>query len=226
MAREQLDKRIKKLRKDVQTLESMVRKATQEAVHALITRDSKQAKKVYLNDKKINKKRFQIERDCLITIATQQPMATDLRILASLLEVSTELERMGDYAKGIARINLLTGGKPILPPMNDLVEMTEITVDMLKRSVKAFVREDAEAARKIPKEDDKVDEIFNKIYHGLVDHMGKDPESVNHANHLQWAAHNIERMSDRVINICERTIFIVTGEMHEIEESDDEWNLQ
>jgi phosphate transport system protein len=225
MAREQLDKKIKKLRKDVQTLESMVRKATQEAVHALIHRDSKLAKKVYRNDNKINKKRFQIERDCLITIATQQPMATDLRILASILEVTSELERMGDYAKGIARIHFMTGGESLVKPIGDLVEMADITVDMLRRAVKAFVHEDAETARKIPDEDDKVDEIFNRIYHGLVDHMGKDPKSVDHANHLQWAAHNIERMSDRVTNICERTIFIVTGEMHELEESDDEWDF-
>ncbi len=225
MAREQLDKKIKELRKDVQALESMVREATQEAVQALINGDNKLAKKVYRKDNKINKKRFQIERDCLIVIATQQPMATDLRILASILEVTSELERMGDYAKGIARINFMTGNEPMLKPMNDLVEMAEITVDMLRRAVKAFINEDAETARSIPDEDDKVDEIFNKIYHGLVEHMVKDPKSVDHANHLQWAAHNIERMSDRVINICERTIFIVTGEMHEIEESDDEWNL-
>jgi phosphate transport system protein len=225
MAREHLDKKIKKLRKQVQSLEKMVRKATQEAVRALVDGDRVLAKKVYVNDNKINEKRFQIENDCLITIATQQPMATDLRILASILVVTTELERMGDYAKGIARINFMIGDKPLLKPMKDLVRMAEITVGMLKQAIKAFVDEDAETARKIPDEDDKVDEIFNKIYHGLVEHMVKDPKSVDHANHLQWAAHNIERMSDRVTNICERTIFVVTGEMHEIEESDDEWNF-
>jgi phosphate transport system protein len=204
----------------------MVRKATLNAVKALIKKNDKASKKIYANDKNINSKRFEIESECLITIATQQPMATDLRILASIIEVTTELERMGDYAKGIAKINLMIGDKPMLKPMGDLIRMTEITVDMLKRAIKAFVEGDVRTARQIPQDDDKVDEIFNKIYVGLVECMMKDKKSIDHANHLQWAAHNIERMSDRVINICERTLFIATGEMNELEESDDEWIIE
>jgi len=226
MVREHLDRKINTLRDEVLTLESMVRKATLNAVKALIKKDVNASKKIYANDKKINSKRFEIESECLITIATQQPMATDLRILASIIEVTTELERMGDYAKGIAKINLMIGDKPLLKPMDNLIRMTEITVDMLKRAIKAFVEGDVRTARKIPDDDDKVDEIFNKIYIGLVECMMKDKKSIDHANHLQWAAHNIERMSDRVINICERTLFIATGEMNELEESDDEWVLE
>ncbi len=226
MVREHLDRKINTLRDEVLILERMVRKATLNAVKALIKKDVKASKKIYANDKKINNKRFEIESECLITIATQQPMATDLRILASIIEVTTELERMGDYAKGIAKINLMIGDKPLLKPMDNLIRMTEITVDMLKRAIKAFVEGDVRTARKIPDDDDKVDEIFNKIYIGLVECMMKDKKSIDHANHLQWAAHNIERMSDRVINICERTLFIATGEMNELEESDDEWVLE
>jgi phosphate transport system protein len=223
MTREYLDKKIKKLRNEVLSLERMVRQATLEAVDALIKQDAETSKRVYAGDTEINKKRFEIENECLITIATQQPMATDLRILASILEVGTELERMGDYAKGIAKINLMVGDSPLLKPMKVLPKMAEITVDMLQRAVKAFVEEDAKTAREIPDDDDKVDEIFNKIYVGLVESMVEDSSKVDLANHLQWAAHNIERMADRVINICERTLFIVTGEMNELEESDDEW---
>lgn len=226
MVREHLDWKINTLRDEVLILERMVRKATLNAVKALIKKDVKASKKIYANDKKINNKRFEIESECLITIATQQPMATDLRILASIIEVTTELERMGDYAKGIAKINLMIGDKPMLKPMDNLIRMTEITVDMLKRAIKAFVEGDLRTARKIPDDDDKVDEIFNQIYIGLVECMMKDKKSIDHANHLQWAAHNIERMSDRVINICERTLFIATGEMNELEESDDEWVLE
>jgi len=207
-------------------LEKMVRQATLEAVDALMKQDAIISKRIYAGDAEINKKRFEIEKECLITIATQQPMATDLRILASILEVGTELERMGDYAKGIAKINLMIGDTPLLNPMKRLSKMTEITVDMLQRAVKAFVEEDAKTARVIPDDDDMVDEIFNKIYIGLVECMVKDSNKVNLANHLQWAAHNIERMSDRVTNICERTLFIVTGEMNELEESDDEWVIE
>lgn len=227
MTREHLDKKINKLKDDVLILESMVRQATLEAVNALIEKDIKKSKQIYLGDKKINNKRFDIENECLITIATQQPMAGDLRVLASVLEIITELERMGDYAKGIAKITLMIEGKEVLPIMQHLQEMAEVATGMLEGAIKAFVDNNAKKARKIPKKDDKVDELFNKIYHGLVESMVDihDYNKVSLANHLQWAAHNIERMADRVTNICERTIFMVTGVMHEIENSDDEFPL-
>lgn len=224
MPRTFLDQEIEKLKEQVIHLEEMVSHATVEAVDALLTNDMEKSKVIYLNDKAINELRFEIEKKCLITIATQQPLATDLRVLASILDVVTELERMGDYAKGIAKINLIierksTKAKSIL----HLREMTEITTSMLNRAVKAFVAVDAETARMLPNEDDKVDELFNIIHSGLVNDMMEKKKNITLANHLQWAAHNIERMADRVVNICERTVFIATGEMHELEESDDEW---
>lgn len=224
MPRTFLDQEIEKLKEQVIHLEEMVSHATTEAVDALLENDMEKSKIIYLNDKAINSLRFEIEKKCLITIATQQPLATDLRVLASILDVVTQLERMGDYAKGIAKINIIierkiTKAKSILP----LREMTEITVGMLKRAIEAFITVDAEAARKVPDEDDKVDELFNIIHSGLVNDMMEKKKNITLANHLQWAAHNIERMADRVVNICERTVFIATGEMHELEESDDEW---
>lgn len=224
MPRTFLDQEIDKLKEQVVRLEEMVSHATVEAVDALLTNDMEKSKVIYLNDKAINELRFEIEKKCLLTIATQQPLATDLRVLASILDVVTELERMGDYAKGIAKINLIierksTKAKSIL----HLREMTEITTSMLNRAVKAFVAVDAETARLLPNEDDKVDDLFNIIHSGLVNDMMEKKKNITLANHLQWAAHNIERMADRVVNICERTVFIATGEMHELEESDDEW---
>lgn len=224
MTRDYLDQTINKLRDDVLILESMVSEATHDAVIALLDNDKEKAKRVYLNDQYINEKRFKMENECLIAIATQQPLATDLRILASILEIVTELERMGDYAKKIAKINLqLTEPSNTLPAIFHLKEMMEITVQMLKRGVKAFVDVDVETARALPQEDDKVDAIFNHIVQETIENMMDDKSLVPLANELQWAAHNIERMSDRVVNICERTIFIATGEMNELEESDDEW---
>lgn len=224
MTRDYLDQTINKLKDDVMILESMVSEATHDAVIALLDNDKEKAKRVYLNDQLINEKRFQMENECLIAIATQQPLATDLRTLASILEIVTELERMGDYAKKIAKINLkLTEPSNTLPAILHLKEMMEITVQMLKRGVKAFVDVDVETARALPQEDDKVDAIFNHIHQELIENMMDDKSLVPLANELQWAAHNIERMSDRVVNICERTIFIATGEMNELEESDDEW---
>jgi phosphate transport system protein len=223
MARDFLDQTINELKDDVVMLEKMVSKATQNAVIALLENDKDTAKQVYLNDQKINDKRFDMENRCLIAIATQQPLATDLRLLASILEIVTELERMGDYAKKIAKINLqLEDPTNALPAIQHLKEMMEITIVMLEKGVRAFVEQDVETARNLPNEDDKVDEIFNHITHELLNNMMEDRSLVPLANELQWAAHNIERMSDRVVNICERTIFVATGEMNELEESDDE----
>ncbi len=222
MTRERLDRQIQQLREDVLFLGSMVEQATLQAVDALKRRDREAARRIYYDDEKINQKRFEIENAALITIATQQPMAHDLRILAANLEVITELERMGDYAKGIARICTYIADEPLLKPLIDIPAMAELTVDMLHRALEAFVRENAEAARAIPKEDDAVDDLFNAVQKELFDLMVADPSSVDRANHLLWAAHNLERMADRVTNICERTVFIATGEMIELDVTDDE----
>jgi phosphate transport system protein len=188
-----------------------------------MTTDKKLGKQVTKNDRAINEKRFQIENECLITIATQQPMASDLRILASILEIVTDLERIGDYGKGLSKISRKIKEQPIIPVMEHLNGMTDVAVDMMQRAVKAFVEGDIETARSIPALDDKVDKGFNKIYKGLMEYMAENPETIEYSNHLQWAAHNIERMADRVSNICERTLFIETGSIYEIEESGDEY---
>ena len=224
MTRTFLDQTINNLKQEILEIEKMVSHATTEAVSALINGDLVKSKEVYLADQQINAKRFTVENECLIAIATQQPLATDLRVLASILEIVTELERMGDYAKGIAKINMITkDSSHDLQIIKRLDEMARITVDMLHRAVNAFVAVDVDTARSLPMEDDAVDAIFNEIYTGLVENMMEDRSLVAFANHMQWAAHNLERMSDRVINICERTIFVGTGEMNELEESDDEW---
>jgi phosphate transport system protein len=220
MTREYLDQLINHLLDEVLILESMVREAILESVKSLMTQDKKLSKIVSKNDENINVKRFEIENECLITIATQQPMASDLRILASILEIITELERIGDYAKGIAKITRKTKGEDILPPLEYLPDMANEAVDMMQKAVKAFVEGDIKTARAIPERDDIVDNNFNQIYRGLIKFMSKNPEKAEVANHLLWAAHNLERMADRVTNICERTLFIETGSIYELEELD------
>jgi phosphate transport system protein len=152
----------------------------------------------------------------MIIIATQQPMAHDLRVLASILEVSSELERMGDYAKGIAVINIRMGDQSLLIPLVDISRMAKIGTSMLHRALTAFVNEDAEAARIIPNDDDQVDDLYNQINRELMTFVIEDPKNIERVNWLQWAAHNLERFADRVTNVCERTVFIVTGELTEI----------
>ena len=223
MTRDTLDRILNRLKDELMRLESMVRLATQESVEAMLKRDQKKSLEIYRNDRLINQKRFELENECIIAIATQHPMAVDLRLLASILEICTELERMGDYAKGIARINLMVEANGLLKPMQSISRMTAITTEMLQRSVRAFVDGDVDEAREIPKLDDQVDSLYNRISQGLIEEILQNPEQAEVANHLQWAVHNIERMADRVTNICERTVYVVTGIMNEFEESDDEY---
>jgi phosphate transport system protein len=227
MVRKTFETEIQQVKDNVLILGSMVEQAVLDSVDALKKRDIKAAEKIFVEDKEINKKRFEIENQLMVLIATQQPMARDLRVLASTLEIISELERMGDYAKGIANINLRMGDTPLLKPLIDVPRMANKGVDMLHRALTAFVNEDMEVARKIPVEDDEVDALYNQIYRELMTFVIADPKTIERANWLLWVAHNLERFADRVTNICERTIFIVTGEMSEIKSTDDEfWKAQ
>ena len=192
-----------------------------DSVAALKKRDTEAAQRIFDADTRINAKRYAIEEQVMILIATQQPMAHDLRLLASILEVAGELERMGDYAKGIATVNIRMGDEPLLKPLVDIPRMAQKASDMLHRALTAFINEDAEAARLIPAEDDEVDNLYTQVYRELMTFIVADPKNIDRANYLLWTAHNLERFADRVTNICERTVFIVTGEMREIGTSGD-----
>lgn len=220
--RETLDRALHELLDEIIVMGSMVEEAVIASVDALKRRDFEASKQIYAADLQINEKHFAIENAGLIVIATQQPMARDLRLLAAVLEAATELERMGDYAKGISRINLLLGDQPLVKPLIDIPRMAEISADMLHRALGAFVAGDVETARAIPKEDEVVDDLYNQVYRELITYMIADPTTIDRANYLLWVAHNLERMADRVTNICERTIFVATGEMSEMDRSDDE----
>lgn len=225
-SRVQLDKKIRHLLDEILIMDSMVENATLEAVDALRNRDTEMALNVYTNDKIINDKRFKLENDIIVTIATVQPiMAGDLRLIASILEVVGELERMGDYAKGIAKICLKIGTQPHVKPLIDIPRMADIAVDMLQRAIRAFVTQDSEAAKLIPQDDQKVDALYNQVYRELVTVMLANPGTIDRANMLMWAAHNLERLADRVTNICERTIFVATGNLIELAGSDDEMKI-
>lgn len=227
MAREILDRKIRHLLDEILVLDSMIENATREVVEALKQRDLPLARRIYAADAQVNARRFELENETMITIATQQPiMAGDLRLLASVLEVVGELERIGDYAKGIAKICLKIGNQPHIKPLVDIPRMAEITLDMLHRAVGAFVERDAEAARQIPLLDNQVDQLYNRVYTDLVQQVIKEPATIENANHLMWAAHNLERMADRVTNICERTIYVATGKLEELDATDDETLLE
>ena len=227
MIRKTFENELQEVKDEILVLGSMVEQAILASVEALKKRDIDAARKILKDDREINKKRFEIENKLMILIATQQPMAHDLRLLASSMEIIGELERMGDYAKGIANINVRMGDEPLLKPLIDVPRMAQKDVDMLHRALTAFIEEDVEAAEAIPMEDDEVDALYNQVYRELMTFVIADPKTMERANWLLWVAHNLERVADRVTNICERTVFIATGEMNEIKNSDDEfWKQQ
>jgi len=209
-------RRLKEIQDDVLAMGNMVEKAISRSIEALKKRDLAMAQQIIADDLKINERRFAIEEKCIQLIATQQPMASDLRTIVSVLFVASELERIGDHAEGIAKIVVMIGDEPPLKPLIDIPRMAEKTNDMLRRSLRAFVNRDAECAKRLVVEDDEVDALYDQVFRELLTFMAEDPRTITRATRLLWVAHNLERSADRVTNICERTAFIVTGKMEEI----------
>lgn len=216
-ARIQYQRGLQQVRDDVLVLGSMVGEAVLEAVDALKRRDREMAQRLINYDRTINKRRFEIEDNVLAIIATQQPAARDLRFLAAVLEISTELERIGDYAKGIGRIVLLCGLEPLIKLPPEIPAMAEKGIDMLRRALDAFANDDVVMAEQIPLEDDEIDALYNKCARDLIDAIIANPKVVDQANYLSWAAHNLERAADRVTNICERILYTVRGDFVEFD---------
>jgi len=212
-------KRLREIQDDVLAMGSMAEKAIGRSIEALKKRDLDMARKIITDDLKINDKRFAIEEKCIQLIATQQPMASDLRSIICVLNIITEVERIGDYAVGIAKIVVMIGDEPPLKPLIDIPRMAEKVDDMLRRSLDAFISRDADAARKIAAEDDEVDNLYDQVFRELLTYMAEDPRTITRATRLIWVTHNLERSADRVTNICERVVFVVTGKMEEIEAS-------
>jgi phosphate transport system protein len=216
MTRQTFDQELDRLQEEVLALGSMVEEALVRSVATLKQRDFAGSRRLIAGDRAINERRYAIEEATTTLIATQQPMAGDMRLLAAILEIVTELERMGDYAKGIARINLMIGEQPLIKPLIDLPVMAQKARGMLHAALVAFIERDVEAARTIPSQDEEVDGLYNQVYRELISHILENPKIIEQANQLMWAAHNLERTADRVINLCERVVFAVTGEMEEL----------
>lgn len=222
MSRFTLDQEIKLVQDEMLLLGSLAEQAILNSVDALRRRDVAAAKGISLEDKRINDKRFAIENHILIIFATQSPLARDLRVLAAMLEIITELERIGDYAKGISKVAIRLADDDTPIPIREISAMADKATSMLHRALSAFVSEDLAAAYAISKEDEEVDEQYRTIYRKVVQNMIKNPEKIDHADQVLWVIHNLERTADRVTNICERIVFVVSGELLELDNTDDE----
>lgn len=216
MIRDTYNERLAALQDDLLAMGELVDRAVALSIQALTDRDKSLAQQVIDGDTQINLTLRDIEEECLVLIATQQPLASDLRIILSVSNIATEMERMGDYAKGIAQITLDMADQPLLKPLIDVPRMAEKGRQLLRDQLNAFIGRDADAARQLSAEDDEIDALYDQVYRELLIFMMQDPRTVGRATHLLWVAHNLERIGDRTTNIGERTIFLVTGQVEEL----------
>ena len=215
MLRIDLDRQLAQLQQEVISLAEIVDKATMRSVEALKQRDLTESQQLVQEDDYIDQKRYEIEERCIDLIATQQPMAGDLRAIIALLHITVELERMGDYAEGIAKISLLMGDEPPLKPLVDIPRMAEKATLMLRNSMDSLISRDTVKANQVLRDDDEVDLLYDQVYRELLVFMLQNPQTIQRATYLLWAAHDLERIADRATNIAERVIFLVTGKMVE-----------
>ena len=209
-------KQLERAEEDVLAMGDMVAKAIERAIEALKKRDLTLAHQIIADDSQVDKQRYSIEEKCIELIATQQPMASDLRIIVAILNIIVELERIGDYADGIAKIVIMVGDEPPLKPLIDIPRMGEITIEMINNSIRSFAGRDVELAMRVVSMDSVVDGLYDQVFRELLTFMMVDPKTTNRATRLVWVAHNLERAADRATNICERVVFTVTGRMEEI----------
>ena len=211
MVRADFDRSLNELLEDLMSLGRMVENAITKSMEALRTRDLQTSFEVIDEDNLVNEKRFQLEDQCIDLIATQQPLAIDLRMLLAVLHIAVELERMGDYAEGIGKISLIMGEEPLPQTLPGINQMADQAVDMLRRSLKALVERDADAATQVWEDDDAVDALYDSVVRELLEGMASEPNTIERGTHLLWLAHDLERIADRATNIAERVIFLVTG---------------
>lgn len=208
---------LQELKDSVVSLASMVDKSLVRAVDSLRTQDLQLAQQVREADQEINERRWAGEEQAILLTATQGPMAGDLRLIAACMQIFTDLERMGDHASGIAKIVIQTADEELLKPLVDIPRMAQIAREMLDASVSSFIDQDDAAAWRIAERDEEIDVLYDQIYRELLTYMMGDPATISRATHLLWAAHNVERIGDLATNICERTVFTVTGAFEELD---------
>ncbi len=228
MIRADFTRSLNRLQSELVILGKLVEEAVEKSVSSLKDRDLETSRVVIAEDDVIDLKRFELEDQCVHLVATQQPLATDLRTIITVLHVSVELERIGDYAEGIAKISLMMGNEPPLKPLIDIPRMANCSIDMMHRGMDALIRaidaeEDVESikqdALKVCDDDDEVDNLYDQVYRELLLFMMQDPQAIQRATYLLWVAHNLERIADRATNIAERVIYLVTGSLSKVNAS-------
>jgi phosphate transport system protein len=207
---------LRSLQDDLLRLAGLAEAAVGRAVTALQNQDIEEARRIIAEDDIIDRQQYALEDRALLLIARQAPMAVDLRTISAVISIASELERIGDYAEGIAKIAIRGAGEPLLKPLIDVPRMAEKAQQMLRAAVEAFVNRDVEAARRLGTADTEVDDLTTQVQNELLTFMLRDPNNIERALHLMFVAHNLERVADRTTNIAERLVFLVTGEIEEL----------
>jgi phosphate transport system protein len=216
MARIDFERQLGEIEEDMLVRAGMVERAIERSIDSLKHRDIELARVVIVEDMDLNRKRYETEEKCLELLATQQPIARDLRAIVAILHIIVDLERMGDHAEGIAKVSIMLADEPPLKPYIDIPRMAEIAIDMLRGSIEAFKNRDVNLARAVCDDDDQVDGLYDQVYRELLLYMLSDPKTIERATHITWIAHNLERIADRVTNICERVVYMVSGTIEEL----------
>ncbi|WP_040683814.1 phosphate signaling complex protein PhoU [Thermobrachium celere] len=216
MMREHLDQKLTRLNHDLIKMGAMVEEIIDKAIVSLKNQDLEMAKSIYTDDDAIDEMELSIEKDCLNLIALQQPIAKDLRRIASALKIITDLERIGDHAVNIAKVTLEIGKEPLMKPLIDIPKMAEICQRMIKLSLDAFVNQDVELARKVAEMDQEVDDLYDIVIKEVFEYISRDSKFLNQGIKLLFVGRYLERVADHTTNICERIIYMVTGERVEI----------
>jgi phosphate transport system protein len=216
MTRTAFERQLTEIQDDMLILATMAEAAIERSIDALKDRNVELARQIIADDLKINEKRYNTEERCLELVATQQPLASDLRTIVAVLHIIVDLERIADHAEGNAKLALLLADEPPLKPYIDIPRMAQKGIEMLRASLEAFKDRDTDRARAICEMDDEVDALYEQVYRELLTYMIQDPQSIQRATYLIWVAHNLERIADRVTNICERVVFMVTGHVQEM----------
>lgn len=215
--RQEFDRELGRLEAELILMSGLVEKAIYDALQALKNRDIDRSQKVIDEDDHIDSTELEVERYCIELIRRESPMAGDLRRIVATLQIAGELERIGDYAEGIAKISITMGSQPPLKELIDIPRMGDMAVQMLKRSLEAFISRDADTVRAInielEKEDDEVDDLYAKVQADLMELVKSNPDNAERATYLMWVAHNVERVADRAMNIVERALYQATGEL-------------
>jgi phosphate transport system protein len=217
--RESFDAQLAKLKEELLSLGAMVSNAQKMAVQALADRNEELARDVIAGDQAINQAQRDIEEHCLYLIASQQPVARDLRMIFAISSIASDLERMADHARGIGILTIRLADQPLLKPLIDVPRMAELGRELLLGQLQALMSGDVETAQALAERDREVDVLYEQVFHELLVIMMGDPRTISRATYLLWVAHNLERFADRTTNIGERVIFLMTGRVMELNET-------